>query len=260
MNTSPHGTTGTASAPSEDSKETTTTAAPSTSVASANAADKHPNDCDEAPSAKRLRRGTDDSKDDTKDVPVMIDLCDHLGLKAGDRLEVEWELLMDPDGEEDEASATTNEEEEEEKTTTTWWGCSLLPHDGRYEDGVAVRTLEYDPLLPHYPEKTREDVVFLSHEIVINPVSQAEFRFRPEGGIQFNSEEGAREAINGILMETLNKHSAKWELLDRAQQGVIAAGIAKKKELLIEAIMSHSKSPIINADDMKEILQGVMQK
>jgi hypothetical protein len=230
-------------------------------VASANAAKKHPEECDEAPSAKRLRRGAGDTNDDTKqDETVMIDLCDQLGLKAGDRLEVEWQLLMDPDSEEDEASATTNEEEEEEKTTTKWWGCSLLPHDGRYEDGVAVRTLEYDPSLPHYPDKTQEDVVFLSHEIVINPVSQAEFRFRPEGVVQFSNEEEAREAINGILMETLNKHSAKWATLDRAQQGVIAAGVAKKKELLVEAIMSHSKSPIINADDMKEILQGIMQK
>jgi hypothetical protein len=274
MSTSSQDKTGTAAAsvePVEDAKaESTTTVTPSTIlVANDNGAAKRPEECADAPAAKRLRHGTNDTKDDdTKqddDEPVMIDLCDQLGLKAGDRLEVEWQLVLD--GEEDDDSVTNSgddddeeEEEKEGKTTTKWWGCSLLPHDGRYDDGVAVRTLEYDPSLPHYPEKTREDVIFLSHEIIINPSTQAEFRFRPEDVIQFNCEEETREAINGILMETLNKHSAKWAQLDRAQQGAIAAVIAQKKELLVEAIMSHSKSPIINADDMKEILQGVMRK
>ena len=180
----------------------------------------------------------------------VLDICTQLGLQDGDRLEVEWQL------EEPASEANGN------KVTmiNKWWGCKLLPHDGTTEEGVAVRQLEYDPYPEGgFPESSVEAAIFLSHEIVISPESHAEFRFRPEGLVQFNNEEETREAINGILMSTLEKHSGTWKQLDRAAQARIADGIAQKKEQLVEAIMNHSKSAVIGGEDMKAILQGIMQ-
>ena len=114
--------------------------------------------------------------------------------------------------------------------------------------------------MTHFAERSQEEVVFLTHDIIISPGSHAEFRYRPEGLVTFSGEEETREAINRILMSAFEKHSASWNMLDRAQQLKIASGIAKKKEELIQAIMSHSKSPVIGAEEMQEICQGVMAK
>lgn len=192
-----------------------------------------------------------DDKENNNGGEEIFDVCLKLGLKGGERLEVEWQL-------EEPASEANGGRP---KLVNKWWGCKLMPHDGKTEDSVAVRQLEYDPYPEGgFPESSVEEVIFLSHEIIMAPDTQAEFKFRPEGVIQFNNEEETREAINGILMTTLDKHSGAWKQLDRAQQARIADGIAQKKELLVEAIMNHSKSAVIGGEDMKEILQGIMQK
>ena len=200
--------------------------------------------------AKKEEEDNSDDKENNNSEEI-LDICLQLGLKDGERLEVEWQL-------EEPASEANGGRP---KLVNKWWGCKLMPHDGKTEDGVAVRQLEYDPYPEGgFPESSLEEVIFLSHEIIMAPDSQAEFKFRPEGVIQFNNEEETREAINGILMTTLDKHSGAWKQLDRAQQARIADGIAQKKELLVEAIMNHSKSAVIGGEDMKEILQGIMQQ
>lgn len=197
----------------------------------------------------------DDKENDSHHQPTseeeeVLDVCVKLGLKGGERLEVEWQL-------EEPASEANGGKPQ---MVNKWWGCRLMPHNGKTEDGVAVRQLEYDPYPEGgFPDSSVEDAIFLSHDILISPESHAEFRFRPEGVVQFNNEEETREAINGILMSTLNKHSEAWKNLDRAAQARIADGIAQKKEQLVEAIMNHSKSAVIGGEDMKEILQGIMQ-
>ena len=204
----------------------------------------------ETVAAKEDEANSDD-KENNNGGEEIFDVCLKLGLKGGERLEVEWQL-------EEPASEANGGRP---KLVNKWWGCKLMPHDGKTEDGVAVRQLEYDPYPEGgFPESSVEEVIFLSHEIIMAPDTQAEFKFRPEGVIQFNNEEETREAINGILMTTLDKHSGAWKQLDRAQQARIADGIAQKKELLVEAIMNHSKSAVIGGEDMKEILQGIMQK
>lgn len=201
------------------------------------------------------KKEDDDKENDSHHQPTseeeeVLDVCVKLGLKGGERLEVEWQL-------EEPASEANGGKPQ---TVNKWWGCRLMPHDGKTEDGVAVRQLEYDPYPEGgFPDPAVEDAIFLSHDILISPESHAEFRFRPEGVVQFNNEEETREAINGILMSTLNKHSEAWKNLDRAAQARIADGIAQKKEQLVEAIMNHSKSAVIGGEDMKEILQGIMQ-
>lgn len=64
------------------------------------------------PSPKRTK--TDDKQP--------LDLAVMFGLKEGDRLEVEWEI-----------------DHEDGKKEVHWWGATLLKHDGRTEDTVAIR-------------------------------------------------------------------------------------------------------------------------
>jgi hypothetical protein len=55
-----------------------------------------------------------------------LDLAVTLGYKTGDRIEIQWEL------------------EKQGETDVHWWGATLLEHDGRTTDSVAIRTILYD--------------------------------------------------------------------------------------------------------------------
>ena len=91
------------------------------------------------------------------------------------------------------------------KTITMWWGAFLLPPDGRThvltDDGgdfgaspvptpkkpadaatVPVRSLDYDAM-PHYgfPDRSLEDVVFLSDHTLLNMSSGTRAHYRKEG-------------------------------------------------------------------------------
>ena len=91
------------------------------------------------------------------------------------------------------------------KTITLWWGAFLLPPDGRThlltDDGgdvgsspvptpkkpadaatVPVRSLDYDAM-PHYgfPDRSLEDVVFLSDHTLLNMSSGTRAHYRKEG-------------------------------------------------------------------------------
>jgi hypothetical protein len=70
---------------------------------------------EESDSAKRPR--TEDEA---------LDLAVTLGYKTGDRIEIQWEL------------------EKQGETDVHWWGATLLEHDGRTTDSVAIRTILYD--------------------------------------------------------------------------------------------------------------------
>jgi len=137
----------------------------------------------------------------------------------------------------------------------------LLPREGKSDDGVKIRTLEYDPDVANgFTEKSLEEVIFLSHDLIISPGNEAEFKYRPEEVMTFASEEETREAINNILQSVMTKHASTFQKLARDQQNKLAYTIAQKKEQLIEAIMSHDKSPVIGPDDMQEMLKGIMSR
>ena len=215
------------------------------------AASKEDDDDDDTkePPAKRSRGEEETKENEEEEAPTeVVDLAVQLGIKDGDRLEVEWEIVE-------------TDENGRENMVTRWWGCQLQPWDGKVEDSVAVRILKYDAYPQGgFPEPTGEPVIFLSHEIIVSADgSLAEFRFRLEGVVQFNNEEETREAVNTILMDAMKKHSGTWSALTPAQQRNIADGIAQKKEQLIEAIQNYDKSPVIGAEDMKEILSGLMR-
>ncbi|CAB9508966.1 expressed unknown protein [Seminavis robusta] len=218
---------------------------------------------DEAASPKRRRTTTEDANDEEEEVQDANDeeedanddeeeeaqeevqeeaqgedLCQQMGLLDGSRLEVEWQLVNDDDS-----------------MTTRWWGCKLLPHDGRVEDGVAVRVLEYDALEPHYPEPSREDVLFLSSEILISPESQAEFKYRVKDVVVGLTNDQTREFVTNILMQAFNRQQASFPQMDRATQGALAESFCRKKEALLDALAAHNNGPIITADRIREIMR-----
>ena len=148
---------------------------------------------------------------------AILDLCP---LRPGDRIEVKWDLHVDvpvdagsndATGTDDGSSSTNNSHKTpvkqtvQTKTITLWWGAFLLPPDGRThlltDDGgdfgsspvpapkkpadaatVPVRTLDYDAM-PHYgfPDRSLEDVVFLSDHTLLNMSSGTRAHYRKEG-------------------------------------------------------------------------------
>ena len=159
--------------------------------------------------------------------------------KPGDRLEVQWEV------------------EDEGDVVTRWWGATLEAHDGRTEDSVAIRVLDYDPFPEKgFPERSREDVIFLGNDLLVSPDSQTQLTFRREGDsepVVWYNEGGLNEQLNKILMGALDNHKAAWNGLDPAQQAVIAEKIKHKKEKLMEVL--RDQKSVITPSGIKDILQ-----
>jgi hypothetical protein len=154
------------------------------------------------------------SKKTSKNDIEMIDVAKQVGLLDGVRIEVRWDLTFhedDEDGKETEAEAEhqagnekenqiaqTNEEEkglagveQEHETETRWWGGVLQAADGRVytirnandndEVTVPIRTIDYDPYLPNFPNRSLEDVCFLTDHSLLNMSSQTRTCWRIEG-------------------------------------------------------------------------------
>ena len=147
----------------------------------------------------------------------ILDLCP---LRPGDRIEVKWDLHVDvpvdagknatgATGTDDSSNSShktpVKQQTVQTKTITMWWGAFLLPPDGRThvltDDGgdfgaspvptpkkpadaatVPIRTLDYDAM-PHYgfPDRSLEDVVFLSDHTLLNMSSGTRAHYRKEG-------------------------------------------------------------------------------
>jgi hypothetical protein len=257
-----------------------TVAAASSSNEGADAAAKRTiDDAGDASSAadaksKRTRLLNDmdhEAKNDAKDDEVkneggeVLDFARTLGLVDGDRLQVKWEIVQN-DG-------NGNDENAEAATVTHWWTATLLPHDGRVVDeNVAIRTLDYDPYPDGgFPERSREDVVFLGPNLLVDPVTRDDLRFRRLGethDIEDDDEEdetdlcmdGGREDLERIVNETLAaalaKQSAKWQALSVAQQSHIASVIAEKKEALLTLLEQHQG--VITGPVMQQLLAQAM--
>ena len=103
------------------------------------------------------------NEEEVKEQP--FDTADVIGYKAGDQLEVQWELEVD---EEDEETGDVKI-----KNVTKWWKATLLPYDtktGKVVDGVAVRTLRYEAMPEFgFDEESDEDVMFLSFNTLVTP-------------------------------------------------------------------------------------------
>lgn len=184
----------------------------------------------------------------------VLDLANMLSFKPGDRFEVNWEIIQDEDG---NTSSTPQQR---------WWGATLLEHDGRTEDSVAIRVLDYDP----YPEggfseRSREDVIFLGRDMLIDPCAHQEMEFRREGDEEDNSSpldvgrQGIEEVVNDTLSNAFQKNSASWNSLSRSQQASVADVIRQKKEKLVQILLSQPDG-VITSTTMQDILARTMHE
>ena len=194
------------------------------------------------------KRSCEESSDDNADAKrsraeEIIDKAVELGFKAGDRLEVEWEVGP------------------ENEKTLRYWGATLLEHDGRTKEGFAIRVLEYDPYPEGgFPERSQEDVVFIAQYLMIDPETGDQLNFRREGAesvVDFREED-----LNEMLANTLTKKSEAWNKLTPAQQAQVAEMISTGKERLLDAIKSRCEEQpgkIITAEEVPGILEQAFQ-
>ena len=186
-----------------------------------------------------------------------LDLGATLGFKAGDRFEVEWEVTLPSTDDGGNIGTTATE------SKTRWWGGTLLEHDGRTVDSVAIRVLDYDPYPEGgFPDRSREDVVFLGNDSLVDLSTQLHLPFRPEGDESsptvWMGRGDMEDFVNATLMEAMKKNAPAFNRLDRDRQGMIAELIAGKKEKLLKLLQAHEKT-VITASDMKSILQQTIQ-
>jgi hypothetical protein len=219
-----------------------------------------------------------------------IDIAETLGLKTGDRIEVQWEIHNDvvvEEGDDDNSkkiAATTdknndtgnenkdkdNEDDGDVTVTVHWWKATVLEHDGRTTDSVAIRSLLYDarPDLG-FPEISKEDVVFMGRDVLVpaNEVDSADWENDPDAvsrmsfrrvnddeEITFYNDDDLEEQLNSVLMGAFNKNQQQWRNIPASQQAVIAEMIKKKKEQLKKVIKEEAKHKVITSETIKEIL------
>lgn len=197
-------------------------------------------------------------KEDDEDVP---DLAPILGIKVGDRLEVEWDI-------EDESSPE-DETTPDEPVKTRWWRATLLEHDGMTEDGCAIRTLEYDAWPEGgFPDKSREGVIFIGRDKLVDMETHEQMQFRllseDNSSVFFVRVDEVESMVNSLLEGALSKAAGSFNSLSRAQQGAIADKIASKKEKLIELLQNYmnddndSTNRVVTAADAHRLLTQAM--
>ena len=217
----------------------------------------------------------------------MLDLAETLGLKAGTEIEVQWEIHNDRaknnETETQPSSAASASENASNSTSTTadpsvslhWWKATLLEHDGRTTDSVAIRTLQYEarPDLG-FPEPSREDVVFLGRDILVtstnsnaehwdsdpDSVNQMPYR-RVDSALGdevfFYNDDQLEEQLNQLLMGAFQKNQKAWNSMPAAHQALIAEKIQTKKLELAAILRAEAKqnnNKVITPEAIKEIL------
>jgi hypothetical protein len=227
-------------------------------------------------SNKRLRATTE--SEPPKLVSVVQpedDVATLLGYEPGHRFEVEWDVGQ--------------------AEKTHWWGATLLAYDGRAytmtdEEGDAptdsatfpIRVLDYDPYLAGgFPERSQEDVVFLSHELLLNPTSGETLSYRPHQSTANNStteeptlsveRHRVEDIVNVVLEKALAKVTGdqtsatgeKWKQMSPGRQALIARKVAARKEKLVELLSNFpaaGSDAVITAQDMQSILVRTMEE
>jgi hypothetical protein len=278
----------------QPTQPTTVAAAAASSCSNDGAADaaKRPIDVpggapSSAENAKKRHRPNNDNKqveaksndiqnvNDGEKAEEILDFARTLGLADGVRLQVKWEIVQDDHDNDDDENAADEAARTASTTITHWWTATLLPHDGRVVDeNVAIRTLDYDPYPDGgFPERSREDVVFLGPNLIVDPVTREDLRFRRLGEtldfIDDDDDEdgndeidisGGRDDLERIVNETLAaalaKQSTKWQALSVAQQSHIASVIAEKKEALLTLLEQHEG--VITGPVMQQLLAQAM--
>ena len=183
---------------------------------------------------------TENALDDAKRVRTdFVDMAVKMGFKAGDRLEVEWEVG-------------------EENVTKRWWGGVLLEHDGRIAEGFAIRVIDYDPFPEGgFPERSQEDVIFVTQNALLDADSGEELLFRREG--EDMTVAVGEDDLNDMMMNVLSKNGEAWSKLTAAQQATVAGIVAIGKERLLDAVKKRWEEQPNKPISCEEI-PGIMQE
>lgn len=184
--------------------------------------------CDSAPHVKRDRDSNEEELSRKKNQACneehdTLDLAQTLAIEPGDRLEVQWTIEID------------------DATEDYWWGATLLEHDGRTHDGVAIRTLDYDPYPDGgFPESSKEDVIFIGIDSLANYPSEEVLSFRKisasSESLILLDEEGVENMLNSILADALEKASSRFNTVSHVQKCAIAANMAAKKDKMLSLL------------------------
>jgi len=196
-----------------------------------------------------------------------LDLANTLGFKAGDRLEVQWHIHHSNDDDVDDDEGNEQDEDgdsKQESTTIVWWKATLLEHDGRTTDSVAIRSLLYDALPEMgFPEPSKEDVVFMGHDLLVSPHDETiQLKYKREGlteeenqVISFGNDEELEEQLNHVVMGALQKNQQAWKALPAAAQAAIAEKMQKMKEKLKHKLQSlGSQGQVITSETIHQLL------
>lgn len=250
---------------------------------------------------------------------TIFDVTKTLGLEAGSRIEVRWELDFDDNENSDDNDNNTKRPQkvgdeppadksaldgDHPKSETRWWGGTLLAQDGRShtlksgndEVTVAIHSIDYDPYPPSFPDRSIEDVCFLSNRSLLNVSSDSRTCWRLEGdswsgkdleevdetnqidGAAVNvdddeisvastsQEDGLREVLDTILKAALESSGvmAKMQVMERSTQSIMAERIASTKEKLITKFLAKLNDEENNSTNgvdkviTPELVQNVM--
>jgi hypothetical protein len=211
------------------------------------------------------------TKQEENDEPP-VDLAETLGLKAGDRIEVQWEIHDDNDSNDNNNNNNNDDDDDDDNTDnnvkTVWWKATLNEHDGRTADNVAIRSLHYDPRPDlGFPESSTEDVIFLGHDVLMMPTDpeQTQLHYKREGLTEeendiyavCQNEAQLEEQLNQVVMDVLRRNSARWESITPSQRAVIADQMSKMKNKLktkLTSIMESKSGRVVTSETINEIL------
>jgi hypothetical protein len=243
------------------------------SLTSTSASRKRPADDSvhtESNSVKSIK--TNDEDENLLDTPQnkqnFVDIAKELKLEEGTLIQVRWEISIG------------------DKEEVKWWSGILLPqierqthtlHDDDDEVVVPIRQIDYEPYIEGgFPDRSVENVCFLSDHSILNLSDDARAFWRKEGddwepsnededelkllsgdykpeantasddddvSISSSSPEDALHMIlNSVLQTALQKTGVmdRMEKLPQSQQGMIAERIAKAKEKLMNKLLEQS--------------------
>ena len=214
----------------------------------------------------------------------IVDIAQALSLEPGSRIEVQWDLHFDTDVVDDTEEQTDQEEAADAKNDTKqtrWWGGTLLHadtrvhtlQDGRDELTVPIRVIDYDPYIEGgFPDRSLEDVCFLTDHSLLNIASDSRSYWRKEGdtwepntdmdeeerkimvegadavddddiSVSSTSKEDAlRAVLDAVLQSAMQKAGimSKMMKLEASQRSIMAEKIAKAKKKLTDKLLELS--------------------
>jgi hypothetical protein len=223
------------------------------------------------------------SKPDESHESTVVDIAQAISLEPGSRIEVQWDLHFDDGAELDETEITeggTGVNANNDMKQTRWWGGTLLHpdtrmhtlQDGEDEVAVPIRVIDYDPYIEGgFPDRSLEDVCFLSDHSLLNHTSDSRAYWRKEGdqwepnsdmddeerdimatpgGAADNSdddisvsstskEDALRVVLDTVLQSAMQKAGImnKMMKLEASQQSAMAEKIAQAKQKLTEKLL-----------------------